>query len=126
MRSKEKPSDLNLTARTAYQTLEDVVLRPVYRGIKTSILAVWNPIADHVDRSEAPGTYRLMLKELYPSFPNWHEDPQSKSKEPFNPQNPREGCAGEVFFLEKYEKRDPKLFERLMNIRIKYFENLKK
>lgn len=126
MRSKEKPSNLNLAARTAYQTLEDVVLRPVYRGIKTSILAVWNPIADYVDRSEAPGTYQLMLEEYYPSFPNWHEDPRSKSKEPFNPHNSREGRAGEVFFLEKYEKRAPELFEKLMNIRIKYFENLKK
>lgn len=125
MKRKEKPSDLNLATRTALQTLEDAVLRPVYRGIKTSILAVWNPIADYVDRSEAPGTYQLMLKEYYPSFPNWHEDPRSKSKEPFNPNNPNEGCAGEVAFLDKYKKRVPELFERLMSMRTEYFKNLK-
>jgi len=126
MRNKEKPSNLNLAARTAYQTLEDLVLIPVYRGIKTGILAVWNPIADYVDRSEAPGTYQLMLEEYYPSFPDWHLDPRSKNKELFNPNNPNEGCAGEVAFLDKYKKRAPELFERLMNMRKEYFKNLKK
>ena len=126
MTSKKRPSQTSLNARSMLQTIEDSMLTPVVKSAANGISSAIQAVQDHVARSEAPSTYRIMLKELYPSFPNWHEDPQSKSKEPFNPQNPREGRAGEVFFLEKYQKRDPELFERLMTIRIQYFENLKK
>ena len=126
MTSKKRPSQASLTARSMLQTVEDSMLTPIVKSAVGGISNIVNAVQDHIARSEAPGTYRLMLKEYYPSFPNWHEDPRSKSKEPFNPQNPREGRAGEVFFLEKYEKRDPELFERLMKIRIQYFKNLNK
>ncbi|MBW2994204.1 hypothetical protein KY315_02175, partial [Candidatus Woesearchaeota archaeon] len=78
------------------------------------------------DRIEAPETYELMLQDYYPSFPNWHEDPRSKSKEPFNPHNSQEGCAGETSFLKKYKEKAPELFKELMQMRIEYFEKLKK
>ena len=126
MESKKRPSQASLSARSLLQTIEDSMITPTVKAAVSGISNIITAVQDHVARSEAPGTYRLMLEEYYPYFPDWHEDPTSKSKEPFNPHNPHEGCAGEVFFLEKYEKRDPELFEKLMQIRIEYFKNLKK
>ena len=123
--NKKPASQASLKARDALQSLEDTILAPIFNGIKHRFLAICNPIADYIDQADAPDTYKIILQEFYPSFPNWHEDPQSKSKESFNPHNSREGRVADVYFLEKYQTKAPKLFKELMQIRIEYFEKIK-
>ena len=132
MERKKRAGRVSLAARQGLQSLEDAVIIPSFRWIKRRINYIHKTVRtkhderaeDAEDKADVKDKYAFMLQKYYSSIPNWHEHPDSKNKNPFDPANHNYGCAGEVFFLNKYEKTDPELFEQLMQIRIKYFKEL--
>jgi hypothetical protein len=107
---KKNPSSVSSSLREISNVMGDHILGPAWR------LSSYVPslIGDTVERFLVPRKYCQILEACY------HDQLDVAE---YARHSVSTGCAGDVFFLRRYEK-DEKMYSRLLKIRETFFEHL--